>query len=354
MFSVLFNGDEQSISYVIAKISKFKKTIYSNGDFLIDYGVKMSFVYKKNKFHVKTWRSEEIVGTQRLPDFMTYLELSSSKRESVENFVKEANEIYNKDHYFKENHIQIWIPDNHGYWDFYSNLNIRDVDSVILDKGIKEDIIEDVVQFDKNEKEYGKYGMPYKRVYCIYGPPGTGKSSIIFTIASYFKLNIAMINFGSGVTDDIFLKLMSNIPENTILLLEDIDALFESRTAVSKTEEGFLSFSTLLNTLDGNLRIHGLKTFMTTNHPEKLDHALLRKGRIDYMANIDYISKYQIEEFAKLYYPKLSKKELNEFVSIISKIKKLSSSRLSNFLFLHRDLSFDEIMELIKTQKKLI
>ena len=192
MFSTLFEGgDQHKISYVVVKLSKYKKTRNVDGDFLLDNDVKMSFVYKKNKFNVKTWRSKEIVGTEREPAFMTYFELSSSKRENVENFIKDATEIYDKDHYFKENHIQIWIPDKWGYWNFYANLNMRDVDSVILDKGIKEDIIEDIVQFDKNEKEYGKYGMPYKRVYCLYGPPGTGKSSIIFTIASYFRMNIS-------------------------------------------------------------------------------------------------------------------------------------------------------------------
>ena len=342
------SSDYIPISYFIIKISKYKKTRYYDNDFLLDNDVKMSFVYKKNKFYVKTYRSKEIVGTQHSPEYMGYLELSSATKDIIEKFIKEANEIYDKDHYYKEDYIQIRTPTEHGNWRFYSNLKIRDINSVILDKGIKEDIISDIEEFDKNEKVYGKYGMPYKRVYCLYGPPGTGKSSIIFTVASYFRMNIAMLNFGSGINDETFLALMSSLPNNSILLLEDIDSLFSGRKAESKADGKFLSFSTLLNILDGNLRIHGLKTFMTTNHPEKLDQALMRKGRVDYMAIIDYISPYQIEEFGKLYYPKLSKKELKDFVTLLRKKKKLTSSILSNFMFLHRDLSFPKMLEVIK------
>jgi len=110
----------------------------------------------------------------------------------------------------------------------------------------------------KNEKVYNKYGIPYKRVYCLYGPPGTGKSSIIFSLASSLNKNINILNFGSGVTDSAFISLMSNMRENTILLLEDIDALFTNRQAESSTDKGFLSFSTLLNFLDGSLRKNGM------------------------------------------------------------------------------------------------
>ena len=312
----------------------------------------MSFMYKKIKINVKTYRSKEIVGSNYSGTYISYLELSSDIK-TVKKFIKKAHEVYYNDHFYKDNTISIWTPDN-GRWEFYANLQMRDVDSVILDQGIKEDIINDIDQFNKNENIYHKYGIPYKRVYCLYGPPGTGKSSIIFTIASKFKKNIAMLNFGSGITDSVFIKLMSNIKDDQILLLEDVDALFSYRNSISKTDDGFLSFSTLLNILDGNLRVEGLCIFMTTNHPEKLDSALLRKGRVDYMVKIDYISKYQIEHFAKMYYPNITKKQLDEYIGYLSKIKNLTSSQLSSFMFLHLNISFDELMTKIKKEFKKI
>jgi chaperone BCS1 len=185
-------------------------------------------------------------------------------------------------------------------------------------------------------------------VYCLYGPPGTGKSSIIFSLASSLNKNINILNFGSGVTDSAFIALMSNMRENTILLLEDIDALFTNRQAESSTDKGFLSFSTLLNFLDGSLRKNGMIIVMTTNHPEKLDPALLRKGRVDYMIEIGYITKYQIERFAKLYYPNITKKQLESFTNILISTKKLTSSILSSFLFINRDKKIEEILKLLQ------
>jgi chaperone BCS1 len=353
MFTVTINSgneDFNTISYYIVKLTKYTKTELDDHDYILADDVEMSFMYKKIKINVKTYRSKEIVGLQYRPGYLRYLELSSDIK-TIQKFIKKAHDVYYKDHFYKENTISIWTPAD-GRWNFYANLKMRDVDSVILDNGIKEDIINDLEQFNKNENIYNKYGIPYKRVYCLYGPPGTGKSSIIFTIASKFKKNIAMLNFGSGITDSSFIKLMANLPNNTILLLEDIDALFSSRESISKSDNGFLSFSTLLNILDGNLRVEGLCTFMTTNHPEKLDSALLRKGRVDYMVKIDYISKYQIEHFAKMYYPNITKKQLDEYIGYLSKIKNLTSSQLSSFMFLHLNIPFDELMTNIKKEFK--
>lgn len=48
------------------------------------------------------------------------------------------------------------------------------------------------------------------------------------------------------------------------------------------TGEGGVTFSGLLNALDGAAAQEGRLLFMTTNHIEKLDSALIRPGRCDY------------------------------------------------------------------------
>jgi len=72
--------------------------------------------------------------------------------------------------------------------------------------------------------------------------------------------------------------------------LEDIDALFVGREAVTKNTQKQISFSGLLNALDGVRAQEGRIIFMTTNHPEKLDPALMRPGRADFHALINYAS----------------------------------------------------------------
>jgi len=58
-----------------------------------------------------------------------------------------------------------------------------------------------------------------------------------------------------------------------------------------------VSFSGLLNALDGVRSQEGRILFMTTNHKEKLDPALLRCGRADYHVKLDYASHTQMKNF---------------------------------------------------------
>ena len=59
----------------------------------------------------------------------------------------------------------------------------RMLDSVILDEGISERVVNDVKSFIGNGKWYNERGIPYRRGYLLYGPPGSGKSSFIQALA---------------------------------------------------------------------------------------------------------------------------------------------------------------------------
>lgn len=59
----------------------------------------------------------------------------------------------------------------------------RMLDSVILDNGITQRIVNDVKAFIGNGKWYNERGIPYRRGYLLYGPPGSGKSSFIQALA---------------------------------------------------------------------------------------------------------------------------------------------------------------------------
>ena len=73
----------------------------------------------------------------------------------------------------------------------------------------------------------------------------------------------------------------------SILLLEDVDAAFIDRQA--EIPRGYtradahllLSYSGLLNALDGVMSSDAQLVFMTTNHKQLLDPALIRPGRVD-------------------------------------------------------------------------
>lgn len=93
------------------------------------------------------------------------------------------------------------------------------------------------------------------------------------------------------------------MPERSIVLLEDIDAAFSKR--VQTSEDGYQSavtFSGLLNTLDGVASADSRIIFMTTNHLGRLDPALVRPGRVDLVSYLGDASPYQARElFARFY-----------------------------------------------------
>lgn len=51
---------------------------------------------------------------------------------------------------------------------------------------------------------------------------------------------------------------------------------------LTKYNDDALNLSCLLNILDGLIELHGVMVIFTTNHPEKLDEAFTRPGRIDF------------------------------------------------------------------------
>jgi chaperone BCS1 len=72
----------------------------------------------------------------------------------------------------------------------------RPFSSVILDRGIAENIKNDILEFLQSSKWYRERGIPYRRGYLLYGPPGTGKTSFITALAGLnLENNIQFIPF---------------------------------------------------------------------------------------------------------------------------------------------------------------
>jgi mitochondrial chaperone BCS1 len=118
----------------------------------------------------------------------------------------------------------------------------------------------------------------------LYGPPGTGKTSFTQAIAGACGLHICYLNLAGGnLNDDSLNTLLNSTEVNSIILLEDIDAIFQGRESVQEKRDGgqSVTFSGLLNALDGVRSQEGRILIMTTNHKDKLDPALLRPGRAD-------------------------------------------------------------------------
>lgn len=181
----------------------------------------------------------------------------------------------------------------------------RPLSSVVLEDGVKERIVEDIRSFIEARTWYLDRGIPYRRGYLLYGPPGTGKSSFIQALAGELDFNIALLNVSErGMTDDKLNHLLTKVPPRTIVLLEDADAAFVNRRM--KDEEGYagatVTFSGLLNALDGVASAEERIIFLTTNHIELLDAALVRPGRIDMTVRLGEANEGQIAQLWDRFY----------------------------------------------------
>lgn len=185
----------------------------------------------------------------------------------------------------------------------------RPLDSVILDKGVKERVVADVKDFLGSGKWYYDRGIPYRRGYLLHGPPGSGKSSFIQALAGELDYNIAILNLSErGLTDDRLNHLLTVVPRRTLVLLEDADAAFSNRR-VQADADGFhganVTFSGLLNALDGVASAEERILFLTTNHIERLDDALVRPGRVDMTVRLGEATRWQIEHLWDRFYGEL-------------------------------------------------
>ncbi|KAA1469515.1 hypothetical protein DENSPDRAFT_835156 [Dentipellis sp. KUC8613] len=182
----------------------------------------------------------------------------------------------------------------------------RPLQSVVLERGVGEQIEADIRAFLARREWYANRGIPYRRGYLLHGPPGSGKSSFIQALAGSLSYDICLLNLSErGLADDKLNHLMTNAPERSFILIEDVDAAFNKR--VQTSEDGYQSsvtFSGFLNALDGVASGEERIIFLTTNHIEKLDPALIRPGRVDLAALIDDATPQQAKRLFLHFYGK--------------------------------------------------
>ena len=222
------------------------------------------------------------------------------------NIRKFMEEVYNHINTKEKNHIKVYGPNQKGFWDYLFKNPKREVDTVFI--GGKNEILGDLDVFFESEKDYLYFGHPYKRNYLFHGPPGNGKTSFINAIAGKYDMNIFLISFSLNITDEVFKKLISGLNKNSLLVMEDIDVLFQSGGGGGGGGGGGsgsgvggknITMSTILNTLDGLARKNRVICIMTTNHFDVLTDVFKRPGRLDMLIEFKNADKKCFEEMAE-------------------------------------------------------
>ena len=322
----------------------------------------IDIIYKDKKIHIsflivknsknepfKILHAQECGGSYE--SITTKIILKSYNKEILTEFVEDAKEwCDNIKRDIKKNsketmNVYYYKRD---FWTLISKSPKRSLSTIYLTKDQKEKYIKDINEFfsDNTRESYLKYGIPYKSVQLIYGPPGTGKTSLIKGIASELDCDLYILPIQKDMLDtnlvDAFTYINDNQDKERIIVIEDIDTLFDTERKEGDTNNG-ITLQGFLNCLDGFTCVEGTVLFLTANKPEVLDYAMIRSCRIDNKIKLNYADKYQTKNMFDVFLPN-QKNKFNEFYNEI-RHKEYTTAMLQEFLFYNRKC--ENILELI-------
>lgn len=162
-------------------------------------------------------------------------------------------------------------------------------------------VLEQVRKWLSAEQWYRDKNITYKRGILLTSRAGHGKSSLIYNIAKTCKIPIFIFDL-SSMDNSEFEKKINGLPDSAgIVLFEDFDVIFDGRKNLqSSSQYGGLTFDYFINKLSGVDSIKNKFIFITTNHLEKIDPAILRPGRMDEVIELESLNKEEKKKLAKI------------------------------------------------------
>lgn len=150
--------------------------------------------------------------------------------------------------------------------------------NLILRGSLKQEILDDLVQFFASRTLYEEHDVPWKRGILFVGPAGNGKTHTVKALINSLEQPCLYVkSFRAPHTqgaDEFNIRQVFDRARRTapcVLVLEDLDSLLTPQNR-----------SFFLNELDGFASNIGIVTLATTNHPERLDPSILdRPSRFD-------------------------------------------------------------------------
>lgn len=206
-------------------------------------------------------------------------------------------------------------------WEQAMPLSKRDFSTVITNDGVLDEIISHIDTFINDRDLYKKHGTPYRYGLCLFGPTGTGKTSLVQALATYYRKDVYLLSLSAVSSDTGLQNLIHATSPGCIILFEDVDSQgvdLRERTEETMIKRGDakerITFSGILNAIDGLTTPEDRIFVYTTNTFEVFDTAFIRPGRMDHSVKIDHLEQSAQVRMAKLFF------DDDNFVGIDTKV----------------------------------
>ena len=169
---------------------------------------------------------------------------------------------------------------SNGHWQrneaLYQATQKATFEDLILADEMKSIIRKDFATFLESEDRYSRLGISWRRGALMIGPPGNGKTHCVralvkeLGIASLYVQSLSHHYYTAEQMWHLVFERARGL-RPCVLVLEDLDSLVNDENR-----------SLFLNQIDGFEQNHGMIILATTNHPERIDSAIMdRPSRFD-------------------------------------------------------------------------
>jgi SpoVK/Ycf46/Vps4 family AAA+-type ATPase len=321
--------NKQSIKFITLKNKHYKLT----PTLLISTYEKEELSQKEDNKYI-TYNLNIESTTYSMNEILTYIE------DCTEKYIKKQLKQHKKQHIFIFDSINTDTDELEFHT--YPFDTTKTFDNMFFTQ--KQEIIRKINYFNNEEETYKRLGINQTLGFLLYGKSGVGKTSCLKAIAKYTGRHIFVIPIKKITSIQILKRIFltseinnihipnekrlyifeeidcgqwknvvasrsikegdNNIEELSKDILDNIVTKLTCKTEKESKKENDITLGDFLELLDGIIEIPKRMIIMTSNHPEKLDLALIRPGRIDMIVHFKNMLKNDVSEMYQLWFNK--------------------------------------------------